>query len=143
MQHCIIIRGVSGTGKSEFVKTLQSLNKDISRVSADDFFVTEDGRYEFDAALLGQAHDKCYNDFCKYILEGKSVIVDNTNTTESQFQRYQEFAESHDIKVNIVVIDPVSAFQKSVHDVPGFALQKQSDQLIGSLTKRINKHIFK
>ncbi len=76
-----VLRGLSGSGKSTIVKTVLQYYPGAVVCSADDFFVREDdGVYDFDAALLKDAHAYCQKraaDACKEALG--PVVIDNTN----------------------------------------------------------------
>ena len=78
MKKLIILRGISGSGKS---KLAERFKKEENAVvfSTDDFFETEEG-YSFDPTKLISYHKKNIDRTYKALLSGTScVIVDNTN----------------------------------------------------------------
>lgn len=81
------MRGVPGSGKST---TARELAGDTGVIcSADDFFVDENGNYNYDGSKIGKAHIWCQNKFYMSLSKGKTpVIVDNTNTTKKEFSSY-------------------------------------------------------
>ena len=90
----IIMRGISGSGKSTRAKELAAAHDEfaVSICSADDFFM-RNGVYEFRRQDLAAAHAQCLRDFVNALWEGVPlVIVDNTNTRISEFQPYARVA---------------------------------------------------
>ena len=57
----ILLRGLPGSGKSTLAKIiLQVRSTDEPEVlSADDFFINEDGEYDFDSQKIKEAHNYC------------------------------------------------------------------------------------
>ena len=97
-----ILSGVSGSGKSTFGRGLRA---DLT-VSADDFFVTSDNKYNFDPSKLGQAHAACFREYIHALtnLGDTLVVVDNTNTTESEISPYVLGASAFGWNVEIITI---------------------------------------
>lgn len=94
MKRCIILSGVSGSGKSI---QAQLLSRELAgdgclTVSADQYFYEED-KYCFDASKLGEAHAWCFRKFINNMQRDtddmvSSIIVDNTNTTVEEISPY-------------------------------------------------------
>lgn len=84
-QQLLIIRGLPGSGKSTFAK---SLWPQFHHVEADMFFVDGDGKYNFDAKKHKEAHDWCYSTAERLLANGESVAVSNTFTRIWEFSRY-------------------------------------------------------
>lgn len=96
----IILRGLAGSGKSTLAKTLDGV-----RIGADDYF-TKNGEYKFDIQQLDNAHKYCYQTTETYLQnEYPSVIVDNTNSTGKEYQRYIHLAGKYKYKVIILEIE--------------------------------------
>lgn len=121
----IITRGGSGAGKSTWAK---NHHPNARIFSADNFFLV-DGEYRFDPTKLGEAHGKClrdYIDFCRgvsvgeYVGENLTAIVDNTNTTLSEFSPYAEVAQAygHEVQILTFIYDPVAAHTRNTHSTP-------------------------
>ena len=117
-----ILRGGSGAGKSTWIKNNHS---DAKVFSADSFFMV-DGVYKFDAAKLGAAHAECLREFielCRNPMDWQkdaTVIVDNTNTSVSEFAPYAQTAlvYGHDVEILTFVYDPVVAHARNTHGTP-------------------------
>ena len=74
-----IYSGLPGSGKSTTANDIRIPNKVV--VSADDYFIGEDGKYCFKPELIGQAHARCFSAFLKAMRSASvdRIIVDNTN----------------------------------------------------------------
>lgn len=120
-----ILRAGSGAGKSTWTKTNHPA---VPVFSADTFFMV-DGEYRFDPTKLGEAHGKClrdYIDFCRSAALGErfpapeAAIVDNTNTTLSEFGPYAQvgLAYGHNVSILTFLYDPVAAHARNTHGTP-------------------------
>lgn len=85
------MRGYAGCGKSFKAKELAAEWRNTVICSADDYWMTPDGYYDFDVTKLKNAHDQCFQMFKKAIEAGKNVIVDNTNLKYEDCKRYFEY----------------------------------------------------
>jgi predicted kinase len=113
----IIVRGLPGSGKTTFVKSVFS---GYLHYEADQYFETESG-YQFDVNKLFQAHMTCQNNVDKALNTGKDCIVSNTFTTIKEMKPYLEMAEKY--KANLIVVECSGQFG-SVHNVPKEAMDK-------------------
>lgn len=93
MHKVIVLSGVSGSGKSHYVKRM--IEETDVVVSADDFFTQDDGSYVFDPGLLSSAHERCFNNFLNFAhydlrsAHGPDrIFVDNTNTEAWEIAPY-------------------------------------------------------
>jgi predicted kinase len=116
-----ILRGGSGAGKSTWVKNNHS---DAKVFSADLYFMV-DGEYKFDPAKLGAAHAQCLRSFIEHIQTDahdyeRVAIVDNTNTSVSEFAPYAQtaLAYGHDVEILTFVYDPIVAHARNTHGTP-------------------------
>lgn len=125
----IILRGISGSGKSTYCKTHFP---DGLVVSADNFFIDEYGIYRFNPANLGAAHSTCFQQFVRGILndEVKTVIVDNTNTTLWEFKNYVDFAMINEDEIQVIrlVVSPEIAAARNQHGVPASKIQQMQNR---------------
>ena len=124
----IIMRGVSGSGKSTYIKEHFS---DAVVVSADKYFM-KDGKYNFDATKLGSAHGQCRARFKAALQAGKPlVVVDNTNTRAKEFKAYVKIAVEHYYAVRVVRLDvPLEdLYGKNVHGVPDENVKSMYDRM--------------
>lgn len=133
----ILIRGVSGCGKSLFANFLQSLIPDAEAVvcTADDFFY-EGGVYKFDASKLFLAHKACQQKFKKALDNSrKLVIVANTNTSPKEWKYYEEEAKKAGYRVFFVVLENRHG-GNNIHGVPKAILEAQESRIKQSLKLR-------
>lgn len=126
----IILSSVSGGGKSTFAEFLwrkDPLNSVIC--SADNYFIDNQGNYNFDSSQLGKAHQFSKN-LCKDAMKANAgtVIVDNTNTTRREAKEYIDMAEQFEYAVTWLVVLPAHDGHNQ-HMVPQETLQKQVKRL--------------
>jgi len=136
----IVLRGVSGAGKStrakELVREFLDTNpNDMALIcSADDFFVNhESGEYEFVASALRQAHAWCQTRAELAMELGLGlVVVDNTSTQKWEYQPYLDLSQRFDYEVEIVVVgqlddDSLKEYaNRNKHGVPLEVIRKQA-----------------
>lgn len=115
MTKLIIVRGLPGSGKSTFAKTLFA-----NHLEADMYFMT-DGEYEFNPNKLHDAHIWCQNTTDHIISNGCDVVVSNTFTTMKEMKPYIEIAHKHNAE--IVVYRCVKDYG-SIHDVPETTIER-------------------
>lgn len=109
MSELVVMRGVSGSGKSTRAKELvqefisSNPNGSVLVCSADDFFLdASSGQYNFDSKLLGQAHAWCRGKVTAALeLDVDLIVVDNTNTQYWEFDPYVGLAKDYDYKVTL------------------------------------------
>lgn len=127
----IILRGVPGSGKSTETKK----HPDAYIVSADHYFIGDDGVYRFDMAKIAAAHGQCKGKFQSALKAKKPlIIVDNTNTTVKELKFYYEEAKTAGYEVEIIRIDcdPEVAAKRGVHNVPKDTVIKMAGRLASS-----------
>lgn len=123
----ILMRGVSGSGKSTFVFN----NFPTATVCSADKFFMKDGVYKFDPTKLGNAHAWCSNQFNQALKRGDEiVVVDNTNTKLWEMKNYLEEAArfGYEVKVVRLVVDPKIAAARNLHGVPADKVQQMQDR---------------
>lgn len=122
MKQVIILRAISGAGKSTYARSLPAQVV----CSADDYF-TVDGEYRFDKTKLGEAHGACFRKYIQALQERADglVVVDNTNIGVVEIAPYMLAAsaygwaaELHELRVTLEV-----AVARNVHKVPHEVLQ--------------------
>lgn len=127
----VILCGASGSGKS----TWASQNyPDAIVVSADHYFIGEDGEYRFDPSKLGDAHGSCLRHFvkCAQSMITDTVVVDNTNTTTVEIAPYVAVARAYGIEPEIrawVGSPPEHALTRNTHGVPAEVVKAMWDRL--------------
>ncbi len=110
--HVTILRGISGCGKSTWIKNRLP---GATVVSADHLFIQPDGSYRFDRSRLGEAHRRCLRAFLDALHRGEpSIAVDNTNVTAWEISPYAFAAEAYGYTVEIVTLscDPETAIAR-------------------------------
>lgn len=131
MKELVLVRGVSGSGKSTFVEALWDVSS-IIRYSTDDFFMV-DGEYKFDPALLGENHQKC-QDAVERSMKLKVndpyttvIMVDNTFTKSWEMGPYIDLAKKYGFRVHTLIVENRHR-STSIHDVPPAVLKAQEDR---------------
>jgi tRNA uridine 5-carbamoylmethylation protein Kti12 len=139
MRKLIILRGVSGSGKS--TKAKQIIKEAIKDgcftsiiCSADQFFVDpKSGRYEFEAKKLGIAHAYCRAKVEAAVELGANLILlDNTNTMKWEYAPYVSMAEENDYECEEVVVGTLNEEDLKVyanrnkHGVPLESIRKMA-----------------
>jgi predicted kinase len=93
----ILMRGISGSGKSTKAKQLASGGPIFS---TDDFFYDTDGKYNFDRTRLGEFHQKNKERAEQAMQQGVSpVVIDNTNTQFFEMRAYVQLAQKYGYEV--------------------------------------------
>lgn len=106
-----ILRGPSGSGKSLWASGYHwaghPANKNAFVVSADHYFVDDEGNYSFDPSMLPIAHSACMSTFLDALAKGRPhIIVDNTNMQEWEWENYARAAQLAGYDVHIVEFMP-------------------------------------
>lgn len=129
MRDVIILSGRSGSGKTEFAEMIYNSSVfDAAICTADDYFY-QDGKYNFDASKLGEAHKWCREKFQKELDNGVPlVIMNNTNTRLEHVQPYIDAAHEAGYRVHWIFTAHHHE-GKNTHGVPESTLEKQTQQL--------------
>ena len=124
----VICRGIPGSGKSTFAKTLGGIH-----IEADQYFVDADGNYNFDGSKIKLAHEYCKGQTEAWMkTDGTQVNVDrivvsNTFTQEWEFQPYLELAEKYGYKTFCVIIENRHG-NKNEHNVPEDKIEQMKNR---------------
>ena len=129
MKSLILVRGVSGSGKSTFV---QNIVHDQYFFEADMFFVDDNGNYKFEHSKLKDAHAWCRFQVEETMKDADDIIVSNTFTTEREMKPYLNLAEKYGYTVFTVIVENRHG-NKDVHNVPQETRQKQAERLYKSI----------
>jgi adenylate kinase family enzyme len=111
MAKLTLIRGLPGSGKSTYAKTL-----DCIHYEADQFFELDWGDYVFDPKLIKVAHEWCFAKTIRALRRGHDVAVSNTFTQLWEINRYLEIPRTlSDVEVEIV---EMKTQYENIHGVP-------------------------
>lgn len=128
-----IVRGIPGSGKSTYAKTLG-----CPVFEADMFFI-KDGKYNWNPRLLGSAHNWCKQNVSKLLSKGKDVAVANTFIKLKHIQEYIDLAKKYDEPYQVIKI---VGDHKNVHSVPDETVKKMKanwEDFNGEKTVNTNK----
>ena len=122
-----IIRGVSGSGKTTTAKRLAG---DPSKFGYTKFFEADmffdiDGKYNFDAKFLPNAHEWCRSMVAREMLQKNDVIVSNTFTQYWEIESYLKLAHANGYKVYMV---HCTGEYENVHGVPADKVKQMKDR---------------
>lgn len=127
----VILRGVSGSGKTTFAVE----NYPNALVcSADQYFYTPDGEYEFKPHLLSEAHVACFSKFLLMLQANHNadvtLVVDNTNSTICELSPYYMAACVYGAQITVIRTDCRSeiAANRNRHGVPMHTIQNMRNR---------------
>ena len=124
MNNLILVRGVSGAGKS----TIAPMFKNAVLVSTDDFFLNEYGEYVFDANSLVINHQFCQLAVSMMMKdEEELIVVHNTFTADWEMDAYFDLARKHGYAVHTIIVENRHG-SKNVHDVPKDVVKAQIER---------------
>jgi hypothetical protein len=91
-------------------------------------YFMENGKYNFDASELGNAHMWCRSSVEKEMVKGSPVIaVSNTFTQDWEMKDYFEMANIHGYTVFSIVVENRHGSQNT-HNVPTEVLDKMENR---------------
>lgn len=120
----ILLRGLPGSGKSSFAKTL---NHNGNHFEADMYFY-KDGKYNFNPDELFKAHSWCFNK-TKYAMQQnqETIVVSNTFTRKRELAQYMELANEFNYKVVSLIVENRHG-NESIHNVPKETMEKMRNR---------------
>ena len=137
------MRGYPGSGKTTLAKEIAK-TKDAVIVSADDFHVNKKtGKYEFEQSKAYLAHKVCYQNFVRLVCLRKNVIIDNTNTTYSEFKEYLKLiSEVNEIETEYKYVAKIvnvkyNSLEKAI-EIRSDENKLVSEKIIREMNDRIN-----
>lgn len=125
MKELYIIRGISGSGKSTFAR---SIVPSLNVIEADMYFTQPDGSYKFNPDKLKEAHQWCFNQV-KHMMndDEEKIAVANTFTRYWEFKKYIKLAYINNYNYHVLTVENYHGGE-SVHDVPEETIKKQADR---------------
>ena len=122
MKEVIIVRGVSGSGKSTFAKLLASAHNG-KIVENDKFAYNDQGEYDWKAEDLHKYFYKAKKEFEKHVdNEEPMIIVSNVSVTWKSIKGFFKYAKEHGYKVTSLVLENRNE-TTNIHDVPDDVLE--------------------
>ena len=119
-----IVRGIPGSGKSTFAKTLGG-----QHYEADMYFIDPTtGEYKFDGTKIKNAHAWCL-DRAKtdMAVAREKIVVSNTFTQEWEMEPYFELAKEYGYKVFSVIIENRHG-NTNEHNVPEDKIEQMKNR---------------
>ena len=126
MKKLILLRGLPGSGKSTFAKSIS--NESTGHIESDMFFV-KDGEYKFDGSKIKDAHNWC-QDVVEHWMnsnEFETIIVSNTFTQEWEMKPYMDMAKEWEYQVFSIIVENRHGGVNQ-HGVPDEKLQQMNDR---------------
>ena len=124
MNNLILLRGVSGSGKS----TIEPMFENAVLVSTDDFFLDEYGEYVFDANSLVINHQFCQLAVDMMMQDNEElIVVHNTFTKDWEMSHYFDLARKYGYAVHTMIVENRHG-SKNVHDVPQDSIKAQIER---------------
>lgn len=119
MKNLIIVRGISGSGKTTFASLLGR-----AICSADDY-VTRNGKYVWRPETISKSHAWCQRK-CELFMKRdvSPVIICNTSVNAKDLVPYTNMAEKYGYKVFSIIVENRHG-GVNVHNVPEETLQRQ------------------
>ena len=131
MKQLIILRGVSGAGKSTVAEIISEGYWPFCE--ADQYHYTENGVYDWKPENVGKAHAWCQSIVRDAMASNiKKIIVSNTSTTEKELKPYFTIAEEFGYQVISLVVENRHG-NDSIHEVPQHIRDQQEKRLRSSL----------
>ena len=96
-----IVRGIPGSGKSTFAKTLSD-----NHYEADMYFLDQESNYVFDGTKIKNAHAWCLDRVkTDMAVAREKIVVSNTFTQEWEMDSYFEIAKQYGYKVFSIIVE--------------------------------------
>ena len=142
VKNLILLRGVSGAGKSTISTLIRLDSKDwaVKELCTDDYFYAEDkdgiNKYMFDPSKLKENHEKCRTECEAYMIAQskaqdfesikglKTIIISNTFTQELEMEPYFKLSFKYDWGIHTIIVENRHG-SRSIHGVPDETIESQ------------------
>jgi predicted kinase len=126
MKKLILLRGIPGSGKSTFAKSIS--NESTGHIESDMFFI-KDGEYKFDGSRIKDAHNWCQDVVGHWmnVNDFETIIVSNTFTQEWEMKPYMDMAKEWEYQVFSIIMENRHGGVNQ-HGVPDEKLQQMNDR---------------
>ena len=122
----VVFRGLPGSGKTTLAKTMGF--GDSAIFSADAYFVSDDGEYEFEGSKLGEAHEWCKSGVRSALERGtEAVAVHNTSTQLWEMIPYFSMAAEAGYKFHSVIVEN-RGHHASTKNIPAKTMDRMKDR---------------
>lgn len=111
----IILRGLPGSGKSTLAHSLAESLENTIVCSADDFFLTSSGNYEFDETKREEAHKTCHEKARNACISSNNVVIDNTNIRKWETKYYISLAMEYNYVA--MILEPDTPWKKDTEEL--------------------------
>jgi len=125
-----IVRGLPGSGKSTFAK---SIAKSYQIFEADQYFM-KGGKYKFDPTKLKDAHNSCKQRVANRMKESlinsiffRNIVVSNTFTQDWEMKFYRSVGKKYGYKVHTIIVENRHN-STNVHGVPEDKVEIMKDR---------------
>ena len=136
----IILRGVSGSGKSTFADFLLRIYDfqecTFRKFEADQWFV--DNNEPWNPRYLQTAHEWCQAEVKKSLQDGYITVVSNTTTTKKELQPYIKIATDLDVQYFVLISD---SDYINIHGVDENKVKKQAERFYFNNTAMDTRHV--
>jgi predicted kinase len=115
-----LIRGLPGSGKSTLAKSLAPYHT----YEADDYFTDCNGKYNYDASKIGEAHKDCQENV-KYdmtIANAEVICVSNTFSKRWELQPYIKLAQEFGYRITEITL--TGDTYGNIHNVPEEVIER-------------------
>ncbi|ENK2107848.1 ATP-binding protein [Vibrio alginolyticus] len=119
-QTLTLVRGLPGSGKSTYAKTLDAI-----LVEADQFFIDKNDNYQYGPALIKTAHAWCQLETKRLLRAGFDVVVANTFVKNWEMSFYKSLAD--EVNISFEVIEINGKYQ-NIHGVPNAVIARMRKQ---------------
>ena len=131
-KNLIIVRGISGAGKSTFAELIAQRDEchvdPYPVLSADQYFEHADGTYNWVGEELHKAHAWCLDQTEFWMREGEEkIFVANTFAPERELVPYYDLAKRYNYRVFSIVVENRHLGQ-NIHNVPESSIEKQRNK---------------